>query len=433
MMPFFRAPRAQPGWHALCKEVLRGGNVRTIILCVIVLVFAPGDGLAKITPVQPQTPPGVQSDDGTTLAARRKRKKRRKKRRRRRARRRPAAQQADSYSEPEASSGDDGWNNSDGGGGSGGGAADQTGGNGNGGAGNGGAGNGGGDGFAVAANTSGGAQNAGWATGWAASGPSTSVEAKESGSRSSRSSRRGSRRGGVAGATFVLNAGYTGAGRQFEVLDNTTENVRPYEAAFVSLVGAQAEAYLLSLAGIPLLEGVGVRGGYRQAVGLASTTEANPEESYSTTWNEMEAGVTYRLALGNSLWVAGASYGMLNFAVALPEGAEAADEAPALGYTFGRLSLDMRLAIGSVSVLLGGGYRHVLSTGELGESTFPGSTAMGYDVNGGLAYQVTDFAEVRATGHYSAFVHSLVSNQTHAASGANDIYWGARAGLVVFF
>jgi hypothetical protein len=231
----------------------------------------------------------------------------------------------------------------------------------------------------------------------------------------------------------VLNAGYTGAGRKFEVFDNTTENVRPYEATFVSLVGAQAQAYPGALIGVPVLDGIGIRGAYRQAIGLASTTEANPEESYATTWNEMEAGVTFRLALGNSLWVAGASYGMLNFAVALPEDAEAADEAPALGYTFGRVSLDMRLALGSLSLLLGGGYRHVLSTGELGDVTFPGSSAMGYDVNGGLAYQIMDFAEIQVTGRYSAFVHSLVPNETHVASGATDTYWGARAGLVVFF
>lgn len=400
--------------------------MRNVILILVLVVFGTGDALASLPPTQARATQGVQSDDDTTLVARRKgRKKKRKKRRR--GRRRMAAPAADSFeqSEPEAS--EEAWaaapssqegnvtpaamNNAP--------QADST--------------NGGGEAVAQAPQGSGGMGAPGWAPGWSGGNQQAAPEVKDSGEAATRSSKRSSRRGGVANAIIVLSGGYTGAGRKFEVVDNTTENVRPYEATFVSLVGGQAELYPGSLTDVSLLQGLGVRGGYWQAIGLASTTEANPDETYSTTWNEIDVGVTYRVALGDTLWVLGASYGMLNFSVALPEGAPAAGEAPALGYRYGRAGLDLRWAIDSVAVLVGGGYRMVLGTGEFGDVTFPGSSAKGYDFGGGLSYQIMDNVEVQAKGKYSVFSHTLVSNDNYKASSAADTYWGGQAGLVLFY
>ncbi|OGR07171.1 MAG: hypothetical protein A2341_03510 [Deltaproteobacteria bacterium RIFOXYB12_FULL_58_9] len=238
---------------------------------------------------------------------------------------------------------------------------------------------------------------------------------------------------GARGAFLLLSPSYTAAGRSFAYSKAATGNLRPYEALMVSLAGMSAEFYpgvMLEMGGLDIL---GIRAGYRQAIGLKSTPKTDEGTEFQTNWNEMDFGLTGRFHLGDLTLTAAVSYGMLNFDIDVPSGHELNEQVQSLGYNYVRIGLDARYSINQLSLLFGGGYRQVLGTGELGDDTFPGSSALGFDAHAGAAYQIVSFLEVSLVGNYTHFAHSLKSNDTYEAEGATDQFFGAEVGATVFF
>jgi hypothetical protein len=243
------------------------------------------------------------------------------------------------------------------------------------------------------------------------------------------------KKSGVAGAFVLFSPVYTGVNRSFSYspAGNTSDNLRPYEASYVSMAGAKLEFYPGVLLGVPYLDKVGIRGGYRMALGLKSAARTEPGTEYGTNWNEIDADLAGRFAFGDAILTIGAGIGMLNFELDVPGSDPLSDQVQDLGYMFIRAGIDFRYSIDKLSILLGGAYRHVLSTGELGDSVFPDSSAMGFDASAGVAFQLLDFVEAFASFQFTQFMHSLEANATYDADGATDRYLGGQAGITLFF
>ncbi|MBI5507441.1 MAG: hypothetical protein HY903_01690 [Deltaproteobacteria bacterium] len=235
----------------------------------------------------------------------------------------------------------------------------------------------------------------------------------------------------VSDAFIVLRPVYTLSMRTFSYANRQTDNLRPYEAKLVSLLGAELEAYPAVVAAIPVVENIGVKVGYRQALGLKSSPKDNNTVKLTTTWKELDAALCYRLVLHPMLINVAVGYGSLAFTFNIPAGDPLAGQAPDLTYTFVRPSLDLRVTAGPVVILAGGGYRYVLGTGKLGKDYFPDGQASGFDGNLGVAYPIASRFEAYALGFYTRFTHALnpASGATYVAKSATDAYYGGRLGV----
>ncbi len=242
------------------------------------------------------------------------------------------------------------------------------------------------------------------------------------------------RAAGLGGAALILRPGYTGAGRNYAYADPRTPNLRPYKAMFISMVGGSGELYPAVWAGLSIVDDIGLRGGYWQAIGLKSSTGGG-DTDYTTTFSAMDVGLTGRFHLGDSLLSLNVSYGTLTFDLAVPASDPLAEQVQNLAYGFLRAGLDFRLVLDRLAILAGGAYRHVLSTGPLGDDFFPSSSALGFDAHLGAAYELLGFLELYGRGNFVQFIHSFDPRDgaAYAADGATDLYWGAELGVAVFF
>jgi hypothetical protein len=136
---------------------------------------------------------------------------------------------------------------------------------------------------------------------------------------------------------------------------------------------------------------------------------------------------------GDFLVVASAGFGILAFELDVPASDPLAGEVHSLNYQFIRVGFDLRYAIGGLSLLGGGGFRYALGTGELSDTTFPDSSAIGFDGNLGVAYRLLSFTEVFLLFQYTQFMHSLQANATYVAESASDAYLGGQAGVTLLF
>ncbi len=240
---------------------------------------------------------------------------------------------------------------------------------------------------------------------------------------------------GVAGAFLLFSPVYSGVNRNFAYSpeNGTSDNLRPYEASYVSMVGGRLEFYPGVLLGVSAIDVLGVRAGYRMALGLKSAARTQPDVEYGTSWNELDVDLAGRFVFGDAMVTAGAGFGMLNFNLDVPGSDPLSEQVHDLGYQYVRVGVDLRYNLGELGVLAGGAFRYVLGTGELGDSVFPDSSAIGFDANAGVAYQVLRFAELFASFQFTQFMHSLTANATYDADGATDRYLGGQAGVTLFF
>lgn len=113
---------------------------------------------------------------------------------------------------------------------------------------------------------------------------------------------------GVGGAFLLVSPVYAGVNRSFKYAPagNTSDNLRPYEAKYVSMVGANLEFYPGVLLEISAIDWLGVRGGYRMALGLKSAARTDPNTEYSTNWNEIDGELTGRFVFGDAMLTVGA-------------------------------------------------------------------------------------------------------------------------------
>lgn len=239
----------------------------------------------------------------------------------------------------------------------------------------------------------------------------------------------GERPSGVVGHEIVSVAvAFDLAGRFFDYNDGLGTNLRSYSTLTPAVTG-RLEAYPLATTGVPVLEGLGLYGEIRSALGLSSATDDGT--SVDTSWTRFGGGLRLRLPFGprEQPFVVAARGGLVRDAFALEATGQLADEVPSVGYTFVRGGLDARLPLGPIALTLEAGYLGALEAGEVA-ARFRDATVGGLDVGGGVAVPIAYGFEARLTGQYVRWFYAFtpVPGDAYVAGGALDEYLHVELG-----
>jgi hypothetical protein len=118
----------------------------------------------------------------------------------------------------------------------------------------------------------------------------------------------------------------------------------------------------------------------------------------------------------------------------LPLDSPLAGEVPEVEYKYLRAGFDTRIGIDDVGVIIGGGYRHNLGTGTVGEDYFPSSSTVSFDAMVGGSYAITPMLEARVVGTYSRIRYRMhaAEGAEYVAGGAVDQFFGIQVGVTLF-
>lgn len=230
----------------------------------------------------------------------------------------------------------------------------------------------------------------------------------------------------AAASTVELAAGGGIATRRFFWVDAVTPNLRGYRVQAFPVLTASAD--LTALAD-PAFGDLGIAGSLTSSVGLRS--RASGGEPLGTVFRRYEVGPRLRL----SPWGEGATrltlvtaWGGTQFEIDGPAGSGF----PSFSYAYARLGGEVRAPLGPVSLVAGGAYLPVVSSGELA-GRFRAQVARGVDGSLGAALSIGAAVEARALFSYAHFAHAMepLPGQDHVAGGALDQYLGAGVQLVI--
>jgi hypothetical protein len=218
------------------------------------------------------------------------------------------------------------------------------------------------------------------------------------------------------------------AGRFFDYNDGRGTNLRNYSTLAPAITG-RLEGYPLATTGVPVLEGLGLYGELRSAVGLSSATDDGT--SVDTSWMRFGGGLRLRVPFGarEQPFVVAARGGLVRDAFTLETSGQLAQEVPSVGYTFVRGGLDARIPLGPVALTVEAGYLGALEAGEVA-ARFRDATLGGIDVGGGLAVPIAYGFEARLTGQYVRWFYAFtpVPGDAFVAGGALDEYLHVELG-----
>lgn len=250
----------------------------------------------------------------------------------------------------------------------------------------------------------------------------TSADDEAGGSESERPS-------GVVGHEILSVAvAFDLAGRFFDYNDGLGANLRSYSTLTPAITG-RLEAYPLATTGVPVLEGLGLYGEIRSALGLSSATDDGT--SVDTNWMRFGGGLRLRMPFGprEQPFVVAARGGLVRDAFTLDASGQLADEVPSVGYTFVRGGLDGRIPLGPVALTVEAGYLGALEAGDVA-ARFRDATLGGIDVGGGLAVPIAYGFEARLTGQYVRWFYAFtpVPGDAYVAGGALDEYLHVELG-----
>ncbi|MFO0614185.1 MAG: hypothetical protein U0414_16455 [Polyangiaceae bacterium] len=227
----------------------------------------------------------------------------------------------------------------------------------------------------------------------------------------------------------ILSAfvGFDLGGRFFSFTDGLTSNLRDYDVFGVPGIALSAEVYPMAMLDVPVIQGLGVVGDFRIALGLGSeTTDGTKVE---TAWNRFDVGLRFRQALakqtkpGDKAVVLGVrgTFGRDAFLLTAP--APLGDEAPGVEYFFMRGGLDATFPAGPILLGFQAGYLGALSSGSVYER-MRGSSIGGVDLSGGVTVPLAAGFEARLTGEYVRWFYDFDprADDKYVAGGAVDQY-----------
>ena len=165
--------------------------------------------------------------------------------------------------------------------------------------------------------------------------------------------------------------------------------VRGYGLAGMAMGAVGLEIYPLAPTGNPIAKDIGLVGRFGYALERKSETR-DGSQSANTTWTRFAVGARGRIRAGDAadspvIGLEG-TYGQWAFLFSGPDTVVA--QTPSVEYKYVRAGADIRVPLGSLSLLGGAGYMYVLSTGLLGER-FPHSKVGEVDLRAGAAYGFT--------------------------------------------
>jgi hypothetical protein len=223
--------------------------------------------------------------------------------------------------------------------------------------------------------------------------------------------------------------------RNFRYNQAIVGNLRAYTNNAIAMGSLGVQVYPFATSGTPILRDLGLVGRFGSSLSFSSATRAG-DQTTKGTWMRYAVGARARIHTGNQpgavLVGVEATYGDSKFNFT-GTGAIVA-EVPSVDYKYVRGGVDVRVPFGALALLAGAGYRHILSSGGLGEK-FPHATIGGVDGHVGGAYQLTSYLDLRATADYVRVFSSLNPRvgDRFVAGGALDQYFVFQVAACAFF
>jgi hypothetical protein len=188
--------------------------------------------------------------------------------------------------------------------------------------------------------------------------------------------------------------------------------------------------------GVAYLQDLGLFGDFKY--GIVQDKHLAADNRASITWTRFDAGLKYRLWVrpaGRALMLAPSlSYGQESYLFGEATGSTAALDTPSVAYKMVRPRLDVRMPIGPIAVLAGGGYLAILSSGKVA-SAFHDSTVLGWEADVGLTVPIGNTFELRGGAAYRriSYWFSPVVGDKNVANGAHDQLLRADLGVSARF
>ncbi len=201
--------------------------------------------------------------------------------------------------------------------------------------------------------------------------------------------------------------------RSFGYADPVGTALRDYDLKGAVGITAGVEAYPgATFPARSFQLGVGLR--YQTSTGLGSETSSG--RRISTMWTRLDAQIRGRILLGET-----GSHLTLGLGVTreLFDFAERTSSLPIAKYFSARASLDLRLALGPIALLVGGAALPGLSAPAGVAERWAGARSLGFEGGLGLALPLGTSVEVRALATHTRYVSRYDGPPTDA-SGATD-------------
>lgn len=210
--------------------------------------------------------------------------------------------------------------------------------------------------------------------------------------------------------------------RRFNYKDDLRQSLATYDISAMTAFAIEGDVYPI--------EQLGVAASYSYTPSFNSGLNGNSNEPFPTTHRTFLAGVRGRFKAGSLFGRIDLDYGGQNFTI---KGALASSTPiPNLRYRFVRGGASTRVASGDFYAALSGGYRHVLSTGEISEDAyFPRLDVAGVDGRVVLGYELFSGwnVELAATMERYFFTMNPEVGDPLIAGGAVDFYQGGQISI----
>jgi hypothetical protein len=173
-----------------------------------------------------------------------------------------------------------------------------------------------------------------------------------------------------------------------------------------------------------LLGGAGVSVGFRQSLGLSSSTSGGTD--LGTSWRELTVGARLRFGGANKFVAAALAWGSTSFDIDEPAGD--GKLYPSASYSYLRVGGDGRYPVTDKIAAYGSfGLRIVVGVSGFSDG-FGDASAFGIDFGVGASYRLTRSIEAKAGFGLERYGTSLSGGTTYMADGASDVLYGFNLG-----
>jgi hypothetical protein len=234
--------------------------------------------------------------------------------------------------------------------------------------------------------------------------------------------------GGASGSSqTALDAEVGGRffSRKLAYNQDVNKSLRQYELKLASALGAAFVWYPAAHgSGGGFIANIGLDIEVEQAFGI--TSKLGAMAAYPTIIHDYFGGARIRLPMGPANIAGIVGFGEHAYKLASgPNADRTMLDLPDTIYRYVKLGAALRIPMGSkLALMAGGGYRLVLSPGQIKTAYFTRATVGGMDAHAALGYRITPSIEARAGFDLRRYFYSMHSRQgdRYVAGGAVDQY-----------
>lgn len=243
----------------------------------------------------------------------------------------------------------------------------------------------------------------------------------------------------AAGPALELEVGPRLVGRSLSWQQAGGANaLNPYRLNFAPAVGGRLVWYPAAHFTGGWVSNIGIAFAAEYVPGVTSQTDDGSK--YPTQLSDYNGGLRGRLSYGSvrgALTLGGGQHAMI-FRNGTAPGGGVASRANLIGtpdvkYIYARIGADVAIALpANLSVAFGGGYRYVLSAGDVNyllqtDMYLPNAKIAAFDLGASVSYQILPMLAARA-GFDLRYYQITAGTNTHMVSGGKDqftSFWGA--------